>query len=529
MSTQIIDGNMPLTQLSQRIYGLLGVFSALFLVSISQLLWLSNAHKKQETPTSLTSARPSPLFFDRNGVLIGGNISTYSVYANAKLMPHKKKAARHLVRCFPGLNQALLEKRFHSQKGFVWIKRHITPEQRQSVLKLGLPGVFLQKDVRRVYPQKNLFSHVLGATDIDGKGVCGLEKAFGKRTQPLYTSLDSRMQHILRTELSKSIQEFQAVAGNALLLNAQTGEVLAMVSLPDFDPNTPSNANDTQLFNRNVIGVYEFGSVFKIHNVAMALEQGTAHLGSIYDASTPLRTGRFAIQDFRGKGGRVTLQEAFLRSSNIANAKIALDAGIVRQKAFFKKLGLFERIALELPGTASPIVPHIWRQSTLMTASYGYGVSITPLHLAHSVSTIVTGFTTPLTLERIKGTVHKKATLKPQTVRNVQFLLKQAVLKGNARKTFVPGYSLGAKTGTSNLLSKSGFYRKGENLVSCVGAFPIHKPRYILVVSLEHPKASAKTYGYATAGWIAAPTFRKIFTRLMPLLGIPPSNHAISN
>ena len=515
-----------------RTRGLVLGFIALFAFTSARLVWLSLPNGDLDSAAAPIAAKAAPLFFDRNGTLIAGNITTYSVYANAKMMPHREEAAMALIKCFPGLDKNILLKRFESQKGFVWIKRHITPAQRKNLLNLGLPGIFLQKDVKRMYPQKNLFSHVLGMTDVDGRGVCGLEKTFSNHRRNVRTSLDSRMQHVVRAELARSLQEFQAVAGNAILLDAQNGEVLAMVSLPDFDPNTPSDANSTTLFNRNVMGVYEFGSVFKVHNVAMALEQGTAHLGSVYDASTPLRTGRFSIQDFRGRGGQLTLQEAFLRSSNIANAKIALDAGIVRQKNFFKKVGLFDRIALELPEMASPLVPHTWRQSTLMTASYGYGLSITPLHLARSIATIVTGFEAPLTLEHQEGEHAQKpraAVLKPQTVRNVRFLLKQAVLKGHAKKAFVPGYSLGAKTGTSNLLSPNGTYRKGENLVSCVGAFPIHNPRYVLLVSLEHPKPSAKTYGFATAGWIAAPAFRNIFTRLMPLLNISPSKDTISH
>lgn len=512
-----------------RTRGLLIMFMTLFALSSGRLLWLSCPHKASELSPTPISAKAAPLFFDRAGTLIAGNITTYSVYTNAKLIPHKAKAVQALVQCFPDLDKQTLERRFESQKGFVWIKRHITPKQRQVLLKLGLPGVFLQQDIKRVYPQKNLFSHVLGMTDVDGLGVCGLEKAYANCKSAVRTSLDSRMQHVVRSELMKSVHEFQAEAGNAILLDVQSGEILAMVSLPDFDPNNPNDISNTKLFNRNAMGVYEFGSVFKIHNVAMALEQGTAHLGSVYDASMPLRTGRFSIQDFRGRGGQLTLQEAFLRSSNIANAKIALDAGITRQKSFFKKVGFFDRIPLELPEMAKPLVPRTWHQSTLMTASYGYGVSITPLHLVRSIATIVTGYDTPLTLERRPKMLPRRTVLKSQTVRNIRYLLKQAVFKGHAKKAHVPGYSIGAKTGTSNLLSPNGTYRKGENLVSCVGAFPIHNPRYVLLVSIEHPKPSAKTYGFATAGWIAAPAFRNIFARLMPLLNVSPSKDSISH
>ncbi len=505
-----------------RTYGMLWVFSCLFVLAgvrlcllTSKNTWLPD-HSMPHTPPALAS------FFDRHGVLIAGSLQTYSIYANPQKTPHKAEVVKKMTACFPDLDGNQLTKRLLSNKGFVWIKRHITPAQKAAFLKMGLPGLFLQKDVKRIYPQKNLFSHIVGITDIDGRGLSGLEKTFSMHGQDVYTSLDSRVQYAMKAGLAQAIQHFQAEAGNAILLDIKNGEILGMVSLPDFDPNKPQQATPQQFFNRNTMGVYEFGSVFKIHNVAMALEHKATYLHTLYDASTPLRMGRFAIRDFRGKGGKLTLQEAFLRSSNIANAKIALHAGIQQQKRFFEKMSFFQRLPLELPEVAHPMVPAVWRESTLATASYGYGISITPLHLVKSVASIVSGFHCVPTLRKVGTPIARPRVIKPRTVQFMRTALRESVHQGHAKKTHIQGYALGAKTGTANLLSATGQYRKGENLVSCVGAFPIHNPRYVLLVTLEHPKPSAETYGYTTAGWTAAPAFKNIFLSLTTILGFSP-------
>lgn len=473
-----------------------------------------------------TQENLNPNIFDRNGVLLAGNLPTFSIYANAKHVAHKQETVLALKGIFPELDETVILQRLHSNKGFVWIKRHITPCERQKFFHLGLPGVSIQKDTKRFYPQNNLFAHVLGFTDIDGNGLCGLERHFNKRTDSVHTALDTRLQHIVHEELQSAIQRFGAKAGNAILLDTRDGSILSMVSLPDFNPNMPKVSDARAFFDRNVHGVYEFGSVMKVHNAAMALEGGVAKLKSRYDISRPLRMGRFFIKDFRSKHKNVTLHEAFLYSSNIANAKIALDAGIDIQKGFFEKLGFFQRVHLDTIVSASPLLPKTWRESTLATASYGYGIAITPLHLVQSVGAITTGFACPLTLTQKKCT-KKIRLLKPSTVRNINLLLQGAATHGQAKNAHVAHYSIGAKTGTSNIMGGDGFYQKGKNLVSCVGVIPSKNPRYVLFVSLEHPTILTETHGFSTGGWIAAPTLRKIAARIMPFLHFSPTTSSL--
>lgn len=513
--------------------GGLSFFVLLAFCTLTARLWQLQMPRSNHAPCAHTQLQQVPTaeeptrLFDRNGLLIAGNVRTFSIYANARLVVNPEQTARALCACFKDLDFHTIQKRLSLDKGFVWIKRHITPQQKKRFLQKGLCGVYLQKDSKRVYPQKALFSHTLGLRDIDGKALCGLEKFTDakratKALQTMHTSLDSKAQHLIRQALLEAIAFYKAEAGNALLLHIPTREIRAMVSLPDYDPNAPIKTAGKNFFNRNVMGVYEFGSVLKIHNITMGLEEGIANVNSIFDATHPLRVGRFTIRDFGAKKRPLTLREAFLYSSNIVNAKLALNAGASLQQDFFKRMGFFDRIRLELPESATPLIPSLWRQATLITASYGYGLSITPLHLAQSVASIVSGYWRPLTLRKTTKLPPAKQVVHPKTARLIRQLLQQSVHKGQSKNVALKGYDIGAKTGTSNML-QGGHYRDGRNLVSCVSIFPTKNPEYVLLVSLEHPKASAATHGFTTAGWIAAPTTKAILKKLLPLMGFLPT------
>lgn len=458
-----------------------------------------------------------PIFTDRHGRLLAGNARTYSVYAHTKSIKNPRHTVASLCKLFPDLKKTVIEKNLTKNGGFVWIKRHITPRQRRAFLKAGLRGCFLQKEVRRVYPHKNLFCHAIGMTDIDGHGLSGLSYGLDKKITHVTTSLDLSLQHIAYCELKKYIDHFNAKAGNVLLVHIPTGEIRAMVSLPDFNPYHPHKTPAHHLFNRNLSGVYEFGSVMKIHNVAMGLEQGVTSLNQSFDTTHPLRLGHFRVSDFRGKGGYVTLHDAFVRSSNIVNARVAMAAGVNLQKAFFKKIGLFERIMLEAPETASPLLPKTWSETTLATLSYGYGMALTPLHLAQSVATLSTGFFRPLTLYKRNKPAPAKRMISKRTASIICNLLQKCASQGNARKASVSGYDVGSKTGTANLLH-AGTYQKRNNRVTCVSIFPTQKPQYVLLATLDSPQPCAETFGFATAGWIAAPLAGALVKRLAPLL-----------
>ncbi len=332
---------------------------------------------------------------DRNGELLATSITTASCYADpsAVIDPDEVAVKLSKIKFFPSFEK-IKKKLSDKNKHFVWISRHVPPKLQEKILDLGLPGIHFQKDYKRIYIHGKLFSHVIGCTDIDGNGVCGLEKKFSKEltvkdfnTRQLNTSLDLRIQSIVYEELSKAVEHFSAEGGNAILMST-SGEILAMVSLPDFNSNDLSETNIENMFNRNTLGAFEQGSILKILNVAIALDSGSAKLNSVFDASAPIRVGRFSIKDFRGKNRPLTLAEAFVFSSNIASAKIAQNFGIETQKEYMAKFGMLSKTSLEIPELGSPIVPKRWTEATCMYVSYGYGLAITPLQVLTAITSI---------------------------------------------------------------------------------------------------------------------------------------------
>jgi cell division protein FtsI (penicillin-binding protein 3) len=336
---------------------------------------------------------------------------------------------------------------------------------------------------------------------------------------PLKTSLDLRLQHILYDTLAQQIHEFQAFGGNGVMVDLKTGEILAMVSFPDFSPLEPIKPTDAGYFNRNMTGVYEFGSIMKIINTALLLENNKGTLRSVFDASHPLYIGRHRVTDFRGQNRPLTVEEAFIHSSNIAHAKMAAFVGESLQKQFFKKMGFDQSIKTELGRCAWPLFPKgKWALGRVMTAGYGYGFAVTPLHMAACLGTLATGVAKPLTF--LADPVNAgKTLLKKSTVKDIVYLLGQAVLNGQAKKAAAYNCLVGAKTGTANVLV-SGKYADKQNITSCVGIFPIDAPRYGIVISIDRAKPSAKTYGFATAGWMAAPVISRLVEQMAPLLGV---------
>lgn len=463
---------------------------------------------------------------DRNGVVLATSVKTFSVYACPRRLENIQDAAVSLGNLFRIPVKELLTL-FRSKRKFVWIARHVTPDERLRVRALGLKGVDLLEDYRRVYPHGHLFSHALGLTDIDQVGTCGLEKAFHHslyhKTKPIAVALDIRLQHILYHELHHLISSYRAEGGNAILVNVRNGEILAMVSLPDFAPHEAYDVRSKAFFNRNVNGVYEFGSMLKIHNIASALECSATRLHTRYDISEPLRVGRFKVTDFQRKLNNVTTEEAFLYSSNIANAKIAMDMGSDRQIEFFQKMGFSYPVHTELKEEARPLFPKKWGKAQNITAAYGYGFAITPLHLVRSVGAIVTGILRKLTF--CKTGVREtpgKVVVSRQTSLAMRRLLELATIQGQAKKAAVEGYAIGAKTGTANMRSQGKRYKQKENLTSCVAVFPVHDPHYVLLISVEKPQASAATAGFATAGWIVAPAVSSVIRQSALTLGILP-------
>ena len=464
---------------------------------------------------------------DRNGTLIATSLTTASLYADASLVPDYKRAARKLVAALPDLDLAEVTAKLASKRGFVWLKRHLTPKQQHEVNRLGIPGLDFQREERRVYPAGRIASHVVGFTDVDGRGIAGVERHFDNQLRAddttLALSIDIRVQQVLHRELADAMRHFDAIGAAGIVLDATNGAVVAMVSLPDFDPNRPMAIGPDARFNRNTLGVYEMGSTFKIFTTAMALDSGVATLESGYDARKPIRVSRFVIRDYHAKKRWLTVPEIFMYSSNIGSVKMALDVGQARQRKFLKDLGMFAPPPIELPETGQPLLPPKWRQINTMTIAFGHGLSITPLHLASGVAAMVNGgvYYTPTLVKRDAPRVIGRRVISAATSDKIRRLLRLVVAKGTGRKAGAEGFLVGGKTGTAEKVGERR-YRRRALLSSFVAAFPMNQPRYVVLAMLDEAKGRKETFGYATGGWVAAPIVKEVVNRIAPILRVRP-------
>ena len=467
---------------------------------------------------------------DRNGELLATSLITSSCYADPSVVIDIDETARKLseISGLPSY-ETIRKKLSNKEKHFVWIARHVHPKIQEQIMDFGLPGIKFQRDYKRVYIHGNLFAHTVGYTDIDGVGMCGLERAYSDKLQEkksinrkLVTTLDIRLQSIIHEELSAAIKKYNAIGGNAMLMTID-GEILSMVSLPDFDPNDLRNIKIEHMFNRNTLGVFEHGSIFKILNVAIALDSGSSGLGSIFDASSPIKIGRYKITDFKGKNRPLTLAEAFVYSSNIASAKIALNFGAKLQKSYMTKFGMLDKPEIELLERGHSIFPVVWNDMTCISVSYGYGIAVTPLQTLTAVTSIVNGGT------RVHPTLlYSKATNKntgerivsTETSAMIRELMRAVVCFGTGKKADVIGESIIGKTGTAYKSRGKGYGADGkkQRITTFIGGFPKDTPQYMLLISLDEPKATSETHGYATAGWNIAPTAHNVFARIIPIL-----------
>lgn len=483
-------------------------------------------------PASATAPAGRADIVDRNGVVVATSLPTASLYADPANVLDAREAADELMTVLPGLDRAGLVARLSTDRRFVWIRRNLTPEEQYAVNRLGIPGLAFQREDRRIYPQGPLLAHVLGYTDTDGRGIAGVERHFDARladaADPLRLSVDVRVQSLVRQELLAAMETFQAVGAAGLVMDVNTGELLALVSLPDFDPNGSIAADSPAVFNRATKGVYEMGSTFKLFTAAMALDSGTIGLQDGYDASEPIRVARFTISDFHGEDRWLSVPEILVYSSNIGAAKMALDVGTDQQKAYLAKLGLLSSPAVELPEVGAPLTPGRWREINTMTISFGHGIAVSPLQLAGGVAWLVNGgIRYPVTLQAVDDDAPPagRRVVSSETSRQVRGLMRLVVSRGTGKKAAAQGYLVGGKTGTADK-EVGGRYRRDRRIASFVGAFPIEKPRYVVFAMLDEPKGNESTFNYATGGWVAAPSVGRIIERMGPLLGVPVDDNA---
>jgi cell division protein FtsI (penicillin-binding protein 3) len=516
-----------------RLFVVGGLFAAVFIVIGLRLVDVTLFRPEE---SRLAQARLTPRvvevsradIVDRNGTILATTLATPSLYANPKQITDPARVARSLAATFPDLLEGEVYAKLASDKSFVWVKRHLTPREQQAVLALGIPGLEFQREERRVYPHGALAAHVVGYTGIDNKGLAGIERSFDdalmQRKEPLQLSIDIRLQYILREEVGRSIEEYGAIGGAAIVMDVRNGEIVGLVSLPDFDPNRPGTATPERIFNRATLGAYEMGSTFKVFNTAMALDSGTSRLSSSYDATNPIRVGRFTINDYHAKRRWLTVPEIFMYSSNIGSAKMALEAGTERQKEFFRKIGFLRAPAIEIPEVAAPLVPSPWREVNTMTIAYGHGMSVTPMHLIDGTSAMVNGgiLRQATIVKRPEGYLPTgQQVISARTSDEMRRLFRLVVEHGTGNFANAPGYVVGGKTGTAEKVLGKGYAHKAL-ISSFISAFPMNEPRYAVLVMVDEPHGNKKSFGYATGGWVAAPAVGRIIPRIAPLLGVPP-------
>ena len=499
-----------------------------------------NEHGARHSVMQDAVATARPDIIDRNGKLLAIDVKAPSLYAEPRKLIDPDEAEELLTAALPDLNDRELRSRLDSKRGFVWLKREITPREKREIHHLGIPGIGFLTENKRVYPNGPTVSQVIGLTNIDNQGIAGMEKwvdgqglaalhmaglATDRLQRPVQLSLDLRVQYALREELVKARAKFKAKAAAGLVLNVNTGEVVALVSEPDYDPNDPMRANDPSRINRITTGVYELGSTFKILTVAMALDDGKATLQSKFDATHPLHYGRFAIHDYEPKNRWLTVPEIFKYSSNIGAARMALAVGVKGHQDFLRKMGELTRLRTELPESAAPIVPHPWTDLSTVTIAFGHGLSVAPLQAAMGIAACVNGglLIKPTFLKRSRAQALQvaKRVLKPSTSRDMRYLMRLNAVQGTGTFANVPGYYVGGKTGTAEKVV-NGRYAKHKLLTDFMAILPSDKPKYLIFIMLDEPQPVPGTHGYATAGWNVGPTAGKVIAHIAPLLDVDP-------
>jgi cell division protein FtsI (penicillin-binding protein 3) len=487
---------------------------------------------------AIATARPDIL--DRNGQILATDVRMPSLFGEPRRIIDVDEATELLTAVLPDLDAAEVRERLGSRRGFAWLKREIKPKQQQEIHALGLPGIGFLSENKRVYPNGAEVSHLIGHVNIDNQGIAGIEKwldgrgladlhragfASDRQQKPIELAVDLRVQHALRDELIAAAEKFKAKAAAGLVVDVDTGEIVSMVSVPDYDPNNPRQANDPTRINRLTTGVFELGSTFKALTIAMALDSGRITLSSSFDARVPLRYGKFNINDYHAQRRILTVPEIFTYSSNIGTARMALALGVEHHKWFLKKVGQLDRLRTELPESAEPLVPKRWGELNTVTIAFGHGLSVAPLQAVMAINALMNGghLIPPTFMKRSEAEARALAVqvVKPDTSEKMRYLFRLNAEKGTAKKADVEGFYVGGKTGTSEKVV-GGRYSKTKLLNTFTAVLPMDKPRYQVLVMLDEPQPLPETHGYATSGWNAAPTAGKVIARIAPLLGIEP-------
>jgi cell division protein FtsI (penicillin-binding protein 3) len=489
-----------------------------------------------------------PDILDRHGQLLATDINTVSLYAEPRRVIDADEVIEKLATVIPDLDWSETHRRLKSKSAFQWLRRQLTPRQQADILALGIPGIGFRPEKRRFYPGGSTAAHVVGHVNIDNLGLAGMERYIDQqgyadlraagltndtRMEPVHLSIDLRVQHIVRDVVQNAMTKYEAEAAGAVIVDAETGEVLAMASVPDYDPNQPSRTladgsidreYEKGWFNRVSNATFEMGSTFKGFTLAMGLDTGHITLSSVVDASRPIRMGGFTIRDFRGKNRPLTIPEVFQYSSNIGTAAVADRVGMDGHREFLTRLGLLSKMETEMPGVATPTQPRTWKKINSVTISFGHGVATTPLQTAVAAAALINGgnLINPTFLPRSKDAADEiaRAVVKNKTSDDMRFLYRWNGMNGSGRSAQVEGFDVGGKTGTADKVI-NGRYAKDINFNAFIAGFPMAKPRYVVLTFVDAPKTGEN--GGRTAASTAAPITKEIISRSAALLGVQPT------
>jgi cell division protein FtsI (penicillin-binding protein 3) len=468
---------------------------------------------------------------DRNGQLLATSLVAHSLYADPKRIWDPVETARALRTVFPDLKESELVAKLSSRSRFEWIKRRLSPQQKQAVWALAQPGLEFVEESDRVYPMGRLAGHVIGSMQPSGTGINGMERAMNDRlmtgddANPLKLSIDSRIQYLVETELAREASAQRALGGAGIIMDVRTGEVIASASWPFMDPNRPETNSPNEQNNRVTNSRYEMGSTFKVFTIAIGLEDKVITPETLFDARAPMHIGEETIHDFHAQNKIMSVVEILSHSSNIGTVRIARSVGAPRIKAFFKTIGLMEASGGELAESARPLLPTRWSDIAAATASFGHGIAVSPMAVAAAYGAVSNGghYVRPTYLARDEGsTIISRSVITQETSETLVSLMRKVVTEGTGRRADALGYLVAGKTGTSEKVGPGG-YDANRRVSSFAGVFPANEPRYSVLILLDEPKGSVETGGVATAGLTAAPTVARIIERAAPLLGIAPT------
>ncbi len=528
--------HLPSKNLQQRLTVIMALLTVGFVIILFRLLNVALSHqsvtKADSEESQVINSYSRKSIVDANGTLLAVNLTTASLYADPKMLLDIDEVIKSLKAIFPSLDKEKLKLALTSSKRFVWIKRNLTPLEQEKVNQAGIPGLYFKDDESRIYPHGNLVSHILGFTNVDWHGIAGVEKYFddflinkdnlvGKDKDQLNLSIDVRVQDVLYQALLAAKEKYKAEAAGGIVMDVNSGQIVAMVSLPDFDPHNPGKASDSSKFNRMTLGVYEMGSTFKALNMALAFDANKINMDNTYDVSEPIRIAKFKIKDYHPFKGRLSVPEIFIESSNIGSVHIVEEVGEKGQKEFLEKMGMLKATEIELPEKSRTLYPKEWSKISMMTISYGHGIAVTPVHVVQAVAALVNGGKFyPATLLKTDMRRYKQVVRK-ETSDKLRKLMRYVVAYGTGKNANVEGYLVGGKTGSADKPTNGGYGNKNSIISSFVGAFPMNDPKYVVFAMVDDPKRS-KADPFVTGGVVAAPIVGSVIEQIAPILEVSP-------